>query len=124
VNTAKKGRRKEHQVRDLFRNCGYLVVRAAGSLGPVDLVCIPQTCRAHGVIACAGAVCVEIRRPMETGSPGSATQVVLVQVKPRTIYRAERAALEALSRTTPLHSCRIEGWVVVDRKKPYRQFFY
>lgn len=34
-----KGRRLEYKVRDLFRNKGYLVIRAAQSK-PIDLVCL------------------------------------------------------------------------------------
>jgi Holliday junction resolvase len=38
VNTARKGRRLEHHARALLEAQGYVVVRAAGSKGPADLV--------------------------------------------------------------------------------------
>jgi len=34
-----KGRRFEYRVRDLFRECGFIVIRAAQSK-PIDLVCL------------------------------------------------------------------------------------
>lgn len=100
MNTAKKGRRLEHRVRDLFRERSYVVVRSAASLGPVDLVCIPRT-----------------------SCPEAPFYVVLVQVKPRTIWRAEREELAKLREVLPKGLVRIEGWVVENRKPPRRQFF-
>jgi len=39
-NASAKGRRLEHKIRDQKAAEGYLVLRAAGSLGPVDLICL------------------------------------------------------------------------------------
>ncbi len=39
-NPKAKGTRLEHSVRNLKLSQGYTVIRAAGSLGPVDLVCL------------------------------------------------------------------------------------
>ena len=38
MSTATSGRRREHNVRDHLTANGYLVIRAAGSKGAVDLV--------------------------------------------------------------------------------------
>jgi Holliday junction resolvase len=48
LSTATKGRRFEHEIRDLFRNAGFSVVRGAGSKGEmleekVDLVATKLT---------------------------------------------------------------------------------
>ena len=106
MNTAKKGRRKEHQVRDVFVDNGYIVTRAAGSKGPFDLVAIPEFCdhRAHG----NWTFCDKC-------------QVVLIQVKPGTIHLATRKELADFKKKIPA-TCRIEGWVVEDRKEPRCQF--
>jgi Holliday junction resolvase len=40
VNAKCKGRRREYTVRDILRARGFDVVRAAGSLGPADLVAL------------------------------------------------------------------------------------
>lgn len=101
MNTAKAGRRREHVIRDLFIDRGYVVVRSAGSLGPVDLVCIP------------GASCAE-----------APFFVILVQVKPRPLWRAERKLLEDLRKLLPKGLVRIEGWVLAFRKPAYRQFVF
>jgi Holliday junction resolvase len=39
MNSYAKGRRLEYKVRDLFKNKGYIVIRAAQSK-PIDLVCL------------------------------------------------------------------------------------
>lgn len=38
MNTSSKGRRAEYRVRTLLERAGYVVVRAAASKGPADLV--------------------------------------------------------------------------------------
>ena len=43
VNTAKKGRQREHKSRELLEAAGYSVVRAAASKGDWDLVGISST---------------------------------------------------------------------------------
>lgn len=48
MSTASKGRAFEHEIRQLFRDAGYSVVRGAGSKGElleekVDLVCTKTT---------------------------------------------------------------------------------
>lgn len=104
MSTATKGRRKEHQVRDNFLERGYIVTRAAGSKGPFDLVAISTARCGHGNwVHC------------------DKCQTVLIQVKPRTIHLAERKELIAFKARIP-GSCRIEGWVVVDRHPPRVQF--
>lgn len=40
MNTARKGRRSEHLIRDFLAADGFLVIRAAASKGPFDLVAI------------------------------------------------------------------------------------
>lgn len=35
-----RGRRLEYSVKRYFEQCGYLVIRSAGSKSPVDLVCL------------------------------------------------------------------------------------
>jgi len=37
VNAAHKGRRAEHKARALLEAAGYVVIRSAGSKGPIDL---------------------------------------------------------------------------------------
>jgi len=45
MSSAVKGRRFEHEIRELFRQAGFSVIRGAGSKGEmlseVDLVCCP-----------------------------------------------------------------------------------
>lgn len=48
MNTAAKGRRFEHEIRNLMRDAGFSVVRGAGSKGEmldekVDLICTKLT---------------------------------------------------------------------------------
>jgi Holliday junction resolvase len=38
MSTATKGRRAEHRARNILRDAGYQVTRAAGSKGPADLI--------------------------------------------------------------------------------------
>lgn len=40
MSAGSRGTRREHQVRDLLVDDGWIVVRAAGSLGPVDLAAL------------------------------------------------------------------------------------
>lgn len=98
MNTAKKGRAKEHKVRDLLRAEGYFVMRSAGSFGPVDLIAIPTK-------SCKGLKVVR-----------------LIQVKPRNITGADRRELEDLRTELDVLTCSIEGWVVEDRKSPRQHF--
>jgi len=97
LNTASKGRRLEHKVRDLLRERKYFVVRSAGSMGPFDLVAIPMK------------DCLWF-------------ETVLVQVKSRRFSRAEREELKKWREFLPDDRCRIEAWVVENRKQPKLEF--
>lgn len=114
MNTAKKGRRKEHQIRDLFVKRGYLVTRSAASKGAFDLIALPLLC-AHELFSC------ETCKNGPDDPKLDNTQAVLIQVKPRTISLRERTELENLRKLLPV-TVRIEGWVVEDRKSPRCQF--
>lgn len=53
MSTATKGRRAEHRARDILRNAGYEVTRAAGSKGPADLIAWNSTSIRFISVKCA-----------------------------------------------------------------------
>jgi Holliday junction resolvase len=93
-----RGRRKEYKMQGFLRKQGYLVVRSAGSKSPFDLIAIPMM------------------KHSEDYAP-----VRLVQVKVRKMTSAEVEETKKLRKKVP-SCCRIEMWVVQDRKEPVLQF--
>ena len=87
MNTAAKGRRVEHKVRDLLEVLGYAVTRSAGSKGAFDLVAIHPT---H-------TRCVQVKS----------------NKAPNTV---EREGLQLLARSMP-PGTSVEVWVWKDRAK-------
>lgn len=95
MNASAKGRRKEHKIRDVFRQRGYYVIRSAGSLGYFDLIAIP-TNKIENIVTIA------------------------IQSKPRPYTKAEKRKLYEAWILMP--NIKIEGWVVPDNKTPYMEF--
>lgn len=105
MNNYARGRRKEYQVRDLFITKGYTVVRAAGSLGEIDLVAMPHEFTPDGA-----------SRPLMGDN-----QVIAIQVKSKKFTKKERAKLNKLREELhPVFS--IQAWVVLDRQEPKMEF--
>jgi len=93
-----RGRKKEYKMQAHLREEGYLVVRSAGSKTPFDLIAIPM---------------VKNRQDHAL--------VRLIQVKVRKMSTAEVEETKELRKTVP-SCCRIEMWVLEDRKEPRMQF--
>lgn len=97
-NTKGKGTRLELRARKELEALGYLVVRAAGSLGPVDLVGIPENTG-------------RLRYPRATK---------LIQVKANRNPRSpEMAELRRLRRKLSRDKFAVEIWRFNDRDKDF-----
>lgn len=91
-----RGRRKEWKVRDLFIEQGYYVVRAAGSLGYIDLIAL--------------------------GTSNSLfVQTICIQVKSNKFTKAEKAKMKEFRKILN-PTVRLQAWVVLDGQKPKMEF--
>ena len=102
MNTAKKGRRKEYQLREVIEAEGYYMVRSAASKGHFDLIALPV-------------------KTADNLFPSPRKLLRLIQVKPKKMGKKELKDLVLFS-TTLTSPGKVEVWVVEDRKKPYKQF--
>lgn len=96
----RKGRALEKRAQAELEEKGYLVIRAAGSKGPVDLVAIPS----------------------EDAQRRDGFFMRLIQVKARRHIRpADREALKILSQKFPVTPILVELWTYEDRAPGFKR---
>jgi len=98
MNKSRKGRRKEHRVRQRLEKRGYLVVRSTSPKGPFGLVAVPLPVR-------------QVKAP----------ETRLIQVSHAKATKPQRKNFLELRKRLPIY-CTLEFWVAEDYKKPYCQY--